>query len=102
MIRTEAGYESTHNALATLELSLASMTRRRAEYGQSFYFFTSGVVEEILKLRAEIDEYTGLAAFLKEFGVPPPDDALIPPADGPAGANGSPADVSPPAASPSV
>lgn len=73
MISTEAGYESTRNALAILERGLASMTRRRTELGPNFHFDAVQLVEEILKLRAEIDSYTGLAAFLKEFGPPPGD-----------------------------
>jgi hypothetical protein len=73
MTRTEAGYESPRNALAILERSLARMTRQRAGY-KNFHFDAVQVVEEILKLRAEIDEYTGLAAFLREFGPPPADD----------------------------
>lgn len=76
MTRTEAGYESTRNALAILERGLASMTRRRAEFGPNFRFEAEQVVEEILKLRAELDEYTGLAAFLREFGAPRGADAI--------------------------
>jgi hypothetical protein len=85
MTRTDAGYEATREALAILERSLVSMVRRRAAYGPNFRFDAEQVVEEILKLRAEIDEYTGLAAFLKEFGPPPPPDVLHPLATG--GAN---------------
>ena len=70
----ERGYESTRNALAILERALASITRRRATYGPNYHFDAVQWVEEILKLRAEIDEYTGLAAFLREFGPPPADD----------------------------
>jgi hypothetical protein len=94
MIRTDAGYESTRTALAILERSLASMTQRRADYGPNFHFDAVQVVEEILKLRAEIDEYTGLTAFLREFG-PPPTDTPSPPANGtPATHPGEPAAMS--------
>jgi hypothetical protein len=83
MISTDAGYESTRNALAILERGLASMTRRRGGYGPNFRFDAEQLVEEILKLRAEIDEYTGLTAFLKEFGPPPPSaPSPTPPAPG--------------------
>lgn len=100
MTRTEAGYEATRDALAILERMLASMTRRRAEFGKNFHFYAEGVVEEILKLRAEIDGYTGLTAYLAEFGPPPPiDEPASPLANG--SANGT-AGVSPPAAAPAT
>lgn len=85
MIRTEAGYEATRNALAILERALASKTARRDTYGPNFHFDAVQYVEEILKLRAELDEYTGLAAFLREFGPPPADDPAPPVNGTPAG-----------------
>lgn len=78
MISTDPGYESTRNALAILERGLAAMTRRRADYGPNFHFDAVQLVEEILKLRAEIDGYTGLTAFLNEFGPPPSDTHITP------------------------
>jgi hypothetical protein len=93
----QKGYEATRNALAILERALASMTRtRETEYGKNFHFYAEGLVEEILKLRAQIDEYIGLTAYLKEFGPPPPDDASLPLP------NGTPAAVTPPVSSPGV
>ncbi len=70
MISDDEIYERTRNALAILERGLASMTRRRAGYGPNFHFDAAQVVEEILKLRAQIDDMIGLTAFLKESGPP--------------------------------
>ena len=78
MISDDEVYERTRNAMAILERGLASMTRRRPEYGPNFHFDAVQVVEEILKLREQIDEMIGLTAFLKEFG--PPSDASTNPA----------------------
>jgi len=94
MIQTDAGYEGTRNALAILERSLASSTRRRAG-DVNFHFDIEPVVEEILKLRAMIDEYSGLTAFLQKYGPPPPCD------DGPpVHSNGTPAGAGEPATAP--
>jgi hypothetical protein len=75
----EERYERTHKALAILETALMSITRRRAEYGPNFHFDAVQWVEEILKVRAQIDEIIGLTAFLKEFGPPPTSDTPISP-----------------------
>lgn len=80
LTREERGHEATRNALAILERSLASMTRRRAEYGPNFHFYAEQVVEEILKLRGQLDDLIGLTAFIQEFGPPPPADGPARPA----------------------
>lgn len=102
MIRTEAGFEATLKGLGHLLRALRDTHVHRADCGSMYREFAGQTVEEILKLRAEIDEYTGLTAFLKEFGPPPPIDEPAPPANGTADANGSPSDVSSPSAAPSA
>jgi hypothetical protein len=94
VISPEEAYERTRDALAILERGLMSSTRRRTGNAATFHFFNEGVVEEILKLRSQIDELIGLTAFLKEDGPPRPAD------DPPATANGHPAATSPSADTP--
>jgi len=64
----EERYGRTHHALALLGTALMSITRRRAEYGPNFHFDAVQWVEEIAKLRSQIDDMIGLTAFVKEFG----------------------------------
>jgi hypothetical protein len=85
MIQTEGGYRSTREALGQLELALASMSRRKGEYGPNFREFAEPVVEQILRLRAEIDAYSGLSDYLTAYG-PPADEPPAGPA--PSAANG--------------
>lgn len=86
MIQTESGCRSTREALGQLEQALASMSRRKAEYGPNFAAFAEPVVDHILRLRAEIDAYTGLSDYLAAFGPPtdaPPAGPASPPTNGP-------------------
>lgn len=99
MIRTEAGFDATLKGLGQLLRTLRDTHTHRADCGRMYGEFAGQTVEEILKLWADIGEYTGLRAFLAEFG-PPPDESVSPPANG--AANGASANVSPPAASPAT
>jgi hypothetical protein len=58
--------------LAVLEGVLMRMTRRRAEYGPNFRFTAEQVVEELLRMRQQLDDRIGLTAYLAEFGPPAP------------------------------
>jgi hypothetical protein len=61
---TEAGLNSTIEALATLERMLFDMHRNRDKYHpQQYTAFAEGLADEICKLRAEIDASIGLTEF---------------------------------------
>jgi hypothetical protein len=81
VIETREQYVRTRDALFHLEMALAAATRDRDRYGPHFADVASAEVEMILKLRAEMDAYIGLTAYLDEFGTPAEE-----PADEPAAA----------------
>lgn len=64
MTRTEAGFLAAREALGHLERSMYALHREKAKYPPNLYAaMAEPTVEEILKLRAEIDEYIGVTEF---------------------------------------
>ena len=59
-----AGFLATREALGHLERSMYALYREKANYPPNLYAaMAEPTVDEILKLRAEIDEYIGLTEF---------------------------------------
>ena len=88
---TLAGLQATIDALACLERSMYHLHRERAKYHPKLYeAMAEGTVEEILKLRAEIDAAIGLTAFAPspEMYNPLPPKPELPPLGTPPTANG--------------
>jgi hypothetical protein len=74
MIRTEAGLQSTHDALMKLQLVLWGLYQEKAKHGKGYPIIAEGWVAEIFKLRKEIDDLIGLTDYVAQYGVPPTDE----------------------------
>ena len=63
MIRNEQQLRQTQEALMDLEASLAALKQRQAAiHPDQYALMAEPVVEHIRRLRAEIDDYIGMAA----------------------------------------
>lgn len=63
MIRTEDGLETTREALRHVESSLAALHRQKADiHPDRFALMIEPILDQIQRLRAEIDEYIGATA----------------------------------------
>lgn len=76
MIRTEAGLQSTHDALMNLQMILWGLFQDKAKYGKGYPIITEAWAGEIFKLRKEIDDMIGLTDYVAEFGVPMTDEEI--------------------------
>jgi hypothetical protein len=75
MISREETVDRTNGALGDLYQALAGLHEQRAKYGsKGVQIMGEPIVSEILKLRKEIDDLIGLAAYVSEYGVPPTDE----------------------------
>ena len=61
-ITSQEGLEATQHGLACIESALAAIRQNVLPYNPQLYALMSeGYIDQILKLRAQIDEYLGLA-----------------------------------------
>ncbi len=61
MIQTDEQLRRTREALTCVEASLAALSRRRAEvHPARFALMAEPILDELHRLRAQIDEYIGL------------------------------------------
>lgn len=74
MTHDERCVRATIAGLEHLQMAMYYTSQKKDEYGRSYPLFAEATVEEILKLRAQLDELIGLTDYLKTYGPPPADD----------------------------
>ena len=69
MIRNDEQFQNTRAALADLETALLQLKHRRGEiHPDRFALMTEPIIENIEKLRHEIDEYLGVPTTCNSTG----------------------------------
>jgi len=80
MIHNDAQLDSTRLALANLETAMADLHKQKAKIHPDRYRMQSEpIIDEIRRLRGEIDEYVGVTEALREIiGNPQSDSPTSP------------------------